>query len=96
MQYLKKFNEEFINTNPESEKGYWETFEKYVKGQKIVDHYATQPYINGQKLYCMSEGVELENGYKFVSYGGMVAGKDCNFSYILNENDEVVASLDRE
>jgi hypothetical protein len=63
-----------------------ETFEKYVKGQKI------QGEVTIRDGYTDTEGVILENGYKYTSHGGGCSGEDCNSTYIFSPTDELIAN----
>lgn len=80
----EKFNK--LNENVDNTISWYEAFDKYVKGQIVVGeiqhniHYSTY-----------AEGVLLENGYKYVSYGGGCSGEDCNTSYIISPDNVIIS-----
>jgi len=72
-----------------------EAFDLYIKGQtaKCVRAYAA--YGNRDKPYderFYGEGVEFANGYKLISYGGGCSGEDCNTSFIIDNEDNLIAT----
>ena len=68
----------------------WESaFESYIKGQTVVAN--IQHHLQ-HSMYA--EGLAMENGYKYVSYGGGCSGEDCNTSYIISPDDKIVASTE--
>lgn len=69
-----------------------EAFEKYVAGQTVVgDVFYPMPK-NFEGEYFHGDGLELENGYKYVTYGGGCSGEDCNYIFIVDPDDNLVAT----
>ena len=89
MKYIKKyeniddelldFEDEPISKNP---------LEDYIIGQKVTS------ICEIQVGYSLTNGLEFENGYKMVYYGGGCSGNDVNTSYILDYNNNIVATFD--
>jgi hypothetical protein len=76
-----------------------DAFEKYVKGQKVVDYYMDTPliYRNYEWVYHYAEvhGLIFENGYVYASHGGGgCSGEDCNTTYIINNENKVITQND--
>ena len=69
-----------------------EAFIKYVQNQKIVDWVSYDPYGSEARPFY-GDGVVLENGYKYISFGGGCSGEDRNTTYIVSDKDEVVATI---
>jgi hypothetical protein len=73
-----------------------EAFEKHIKGQTVVDCISISPFgdINkpmGQRYY--GNGLKFSNGYKILHYGGGCSGEDCNTTFIVDENDNLVDTM---
>lgn len=94
-EYYKEFNE-----NVEEKMSYHEAFELFIKGQKALrqvsipafgDH--TKPH--DQRYY--GDGIEFENGYAALAYGGGCSGHDCNTYFIVDlKTDRLVACYDSQ
>jgi hypothetical protein len=67
-----------------------EAFDKYIKGQKISGIWKT-PESLSKKINIQAEGIKCENGYKYVTYGGVSCFGDTNLIYIISPKNEVVA-----
>jgi hypothetical protein len=73
-----------------------EAFEKYIKGQIVVDEFSILPF--GDKNKPMNQryygsGLKFGNGYKILYYGGGCSGEDCNTTFIVDEKDNLVDAL---
>lgn len=76
-------------SNPQG--NYQELLEKFIYGQKVV---RTVSFTEYTKYRFMGEGFEFENGYKWLSYGGACSNGDCNTSYIVDPDNNLLAKLD--
>ena len=74
---------------------FFEAFNLFIKGQVVADYFSVFPYgdksIPPEERYY-GEGIIMENGYKFIQYGGGCSGEDCNTSFIIDNEDKLVAS----
>ncbi len=72
-----------------------EAFNKYIKGQTVKNAVSYYPYASDkpadEKYY--GDGMEFENGYKYISFGGGCSGEDCNVTFIVNDKNKLVASV---
>ncbi len=88
---IKKFSD--INESVKISFG--EAFDTYIKGQIIEGHYSVNPYgdynLPPEERYY-GDGVILKNGYKFIQHGGGCSGEDCNTTFIIDDNDILVAT----
>jgi hypothetical protein len=70
---------------------FFEAFDLYIKGQVVKSMISYSPfgdYEKPQEDRYYGDGIEFENGYKLISYGGGCSGEDCNTTSIIdNEND---------
>ncbi len=86
--FENKVNEQEMNQE------FMDAFDKYIKGQ-VVKTIVEVPYKNVTGLTPPhGEGLEFENGYKYISYGGGCSGNDCNTVYIVGPDEKLVASYD--
>jgi hypothetical protein len=69
-----------------------DAFNTHVKGQVVKEYFSAEPYGTPDKPYY-GDGVELENGYKYISHGGGCSGEDCNASFIIGPDDKLVATF---
>ena len=73
---------------------FYEAFDLYIKGQVVKGWRSYVPFGNRDKPYderYYGNGVEFENGYKLISYGGGCSGEDCNTSFIIDAKDNLIA-----
>ena len=87
---IKKFNESV-------EINYYDAFNMYIKGRKVLDTYYVPPYGNlsleiGKRFW--GKGMIVEGGYKILFHGGGCSGEDCNVSFIVSPDNEYIASID--
>lgn len=71
-----------------------EAFQKYIFGQKVKKQgrWSKENQDVPYEERFDGEGIEFENGYKYISYGGGCSGEDCNTTYIVSPDDHLVAS----
>ena len=97
MKNLKSFKNCCLENNKVNEKGmsqeFADVFNKFIKGQ-VVKEIAEVPYKSGEFTAAHGEGLEFENGYKYISYGGGCSGYDCNTCYIVDPEGKTIASYD--
>lgn len=91
---IKKYNQ----LNEEKKMDFFEAFNQYIKGQVVKDYFSVNAY-GDKKILDVAEryygeGVEMENGYKLLSYGGGCSGEDCNVSFIVDDEGILVARND--
>ena len=73
-------------------------FEEFIVGQTISGYASYTPY--GQNISpdvserYFGEGLILENDYKIVYHGGGCSGEDCNTTFIIDQEDHLVARSD--
>ena len=94
---IKKFNE--LNESASVQMPYHEAFDKYIKNQTIKNHYQVYPYGNHDLPFeerYYGYGVELENGYKILYFGGGCSGEDCNYSFIVDDNDKLISRTSQD
>lgn len=95
MKNIKKLKDFVVEQNDFNEKiSFNEAFEKFIVGQKVKGFYSVAPFGNkeiptNERYY--GDGMEFENDYKYLSYGGGCSGEDCNTTYIVDNNDKLVA-----
>lgn len=91
---IKRYNQ----LNEAKGMDYFEAFNTYIKGQVVKDYFSVAPYGNKDILDVANryfgEGIECENGYKMISYGGGCSGEDCNTSFIIDPGNDLVAKND--
>ena len=79
---------------------YHEAFELFIKGQKAMRHVSIPAHGDSKKPWeerYYGDGVEFENGYAFLAYGGGCSGYDCNTYYIVDlKTDRLVAYYNSE
>ena len=88
----------FEQVNEAKELNFSEAFNTYIKGQTIKDHFSVAPFGRDispdvAKRY-FGDGIVLENGYKLLNYGGGCSGEDCNTTFIVDDEDVLVARND--
>jgi len=76
---------------------FYEAFEKYIKGQKVVSPASYAPYGNrnipdDQRYY--GDGMVFENGYMILYHGGGCSGEDCNTTFIVDGKGKLIARND--
>ena len=69
-------------------------FEKYIKGQKVVNSYFKEPFGNPnlpheERYY--GYGMVFENNYIYLSYGGGASGDDYNENFIVSPSLVLIA-----
>jgi hypothetical protein len=89
---IQKFDN-FNKINETATISWYEAYEKFVDGQVVKD---LADYNITESGNIQAMGVEFQNGYKFVSYGGGCSGYDCNTLYIISPNNEIVSSYECE
>ena len=84
--------------NEEAKLDYFDTFNEFIKGQVVKDYFSVPPY--GQSISELpreryyGDGIECENGYKMITFGGGCSGEDCNTSFIIDDQGVLVARND--
>jgi hypothetical protein len=90
---IKKFNEIKINES-NNLLDFSIVFNKYIKNQKIKEQisiYAYGDYNLPIEERYYGNGVELDNGYKILYYGGGCSGEDCNTTFIVDDKNKLIA-----
>lgn len=91
---IKKFSQ--INEGFELTR-FDEAFNKYIVNQEVVGGYYIDPFgdynLPPEKRYY-GDGIILKNGYKFIQYGGGCSGEDCNTSFIIDNNNNLISKKD--
>ncbi len=96
MKHIKKFEDHHDLDYKDLGRGltfdetFDETFDKYIQDQKITSYVETTP----EGYYAQAVGILCENGYKLVSHGGGCSGEDCNTTFILDQNNQIISSED--
>jgi len=87
---IKRFNQ----INEAKEVDFFDAFNTYIKGQSVKDYISIAPYgdrnVSVEERYY-GDGIVLENGYKLLQYGGGCSGEDCNTSFIVDDEDVLIA-----
>jgi len=74
---------------------FYEAFDLYIKGQIAKCLIAYAPFGNHDKApedRYYGDGIEFENEYKLISYGGGCSGEDCNTSFIIDDEDNLIST----
>lgn len=71
-------------------KAFQDAMENHIHGQKVVKAVSYPPYGDDKQPFY-GDGLEFENGYKYISFGGGCSGEDCNTTYIIDNEDKMVA-----
>jgi hypothetical protein len=92
---IKRYNEAL---NLSKELSFYDAFDTYIKDQTVVGQASYPPFGNkispdvAKRYY--GEGIIFENGYKILYYGGGCSGEDCNTTFIVDDNDVLIARND--
>jgi hypothetical protein len=73
---------------------FYVAFDLFIKGQVAKGQRSYAPFGDKDKPYndrFYGDGIEFENGYKLISYGGGCSGKDCNTSFIIDDQNNLIA-----
>jgi hypothetical protein len=71
-----------------------EAFKKFIQGQSVKAPFSVYAYGDQSKPHeerFYGEGIELSNGYKMLHHGGGCSGEDCNTSFIVDNENNLVA-----
>jgi len=82
---IKKFNK--FKLNESSQRSYQEVFDSNIKGQIVVG----EDFLPAYKSEFYGSGLIFENGYKIYYYGGGCSGEDCNETFIVSPNNELIS-----
>ena len=88
---IKRYNQ----LNEGKHMDYYEAFDQFIRGQIVNDYISVPPFGDkntpdvANRFY--GDGIVLENGYKLLQYGGGCSGEDCNTSFIVDDQDELIA-----
>lgn len=92
---IKKFEE--INESSEIKMDYFEAFEQFIKGKRVLSYYSVPAYGDynlefTERFY--GDGIAVEGNYKMIHHGGGCSGDDCNSSFIVSPDDKLIARHD--
>lgn len=86
---IKRFNEAI-----KTEMDYFEAFKQFIKGNKVIEDISIPAYgdysLPANERYY-GDGIIVEGDYKMISHGGGCSGEDCNISFILSPDNEIIA-----
>lgn len=69
-------------------------FEKYIMGQKVLSSACYPPYGNYDKPFDQryyGNGMLFQNGYTILYFGGGCSGEDCNTTFIVDPEGNLIA-----
>jgi hypothetical protein len=88
----------FEQVNEGVKMDYFDAFNEFIKGQVVKDYFSVAPYGDKKILDVANryfgDGIECENGYKMITFGGGCSGEDCNTSFIIDQEGSLVARND--
>lgn len=73
-----------------------EAMAEFIIGKKVVEWVSYPPYGDYSKPpeeRFYGDGIKVDDGCKYISFGGGCSGEDCNTSYILSPDDKILATL---